>query len=95
MTRFLLDVGALTEQEVDQTLEMVHVGLRDAITAAADPDLPSRTGARVRELIAHALRTGLAYVDDVRTGEAASASTTSTGTCRTVPDLGLTGSTAA
>ncbi len=70
MTRFLLDVGALTEQEVDQTLEMVHVGLRDAITAAADPDLPSRTGARVRELIAHALRTGLAYVDDVRTGEA-------------------------
>lgn len=70
MTRFLLDVGALTEQEVDQTLETVHVGLRDAITAAADPDLPSRTGARVRELIAHALRTGLAYVDDVRTGEA-------------------------
>lgn len=70
MTRFLLDVGALTEEEVDQTLEIVHVGLRDAITAAADPDLPSRTGARVRELIAHALRTGLAYVDDVRTGEA-------------------------
>ncbi|MCZ4570233.1 MULTISPECIES: telomere-binding protein [Rhodococcus] len=70
MTRFLLDVGALTEQEVDQNLEVVHLGLRDAITAAADPDLPSRTGARVRELIAHALRTGLAYVDDVRTGEA-------------------------
>nr|WP_256938414.1 telomere-binding protein [Rhodococcus qingshengii] len=70
MTRFLFDIGALTQAEVDHTLELVHVGLRDAITAAADPDLPSRTGARVRELIAHALRTGLAYVDDVRTGEA-------------------------
>ena len=69
-TAFLLDVGALDADEVEQVLDVVDGGLHDAVVAAADPDLPSRTGARVRELLAHALRTGLAYVDDVRTGEA-------------------------
>ncbi|WP_377454651.1 telomere-binding protein [Rhodococcoides fascians] len=70
VTAFLLDVGALDADEVERVLDAVDGGLHDAVIAAADPDLPSRTGARVRELLAHALRTGLAYVDDVRTGEA-------------------------
>ncbi|MDX5961757.1 telomere-binding protein [Rhodococcus opacus] len=70
MTRFLLDAGALSQDEVEQILQIVRGGLTDALAAASDPDLPSRTGARVRELLAHALRTGLAYVDDVRTGQA-------------------------
>ena len=70
MTEFLLAAGAIAAEERDRVLDRVDRGLRDALVATADPDLPSRTGARVRELICHALRTGLAYVEDVRTGEA-------------------------
>lgn len=69
MTDFLADVEAITAEERGQVLDQVDQALHDAVVAAADPDLPSRTGARVRELICHALRTGLAYVEDVRTGE--------------------------
>lgn len=69
MTRFLVEVGALSEREREAALEKADLGLRDAMKAAVDPDLPTRTGARVRELLAHALRTGVAYVDDVETGE--------------------------
>lgn len=69
LTRFLLEVGAITEEERDAVLEQADLGLHEAIDAALDPDLPTRTGARVRELLAHALRTGVAYVDDVETGE--------------------------
>ncbi len=70
MTDFLLAVGAISAAEKEQVLTQVDRGLRDAAEAAADPDLPTRTGARVRELIVHALRAGIAYVEDVRTGEA-------------------------
>ncbi len=69
-TDFLLEMGAITDQEREQVLARVDQGLRDAVEASADPDLPTRTGARVRELIVHALRTGIAYVEDVRSGDA-------------------------
>ncbi len=69
MTRFLVDVGALEKDEADELGDLVAIGLVDAATAATDPDMPMRIGARVRELLAHALNTGLAYVDDVETGE--------------------------
>lgn len=69
LTRFLLEVGAISEEERDGILAEADHGLHEAIDSAADPDLPTRTGARVRELLAHALRTGVAYVDDVETGE--------------------------
>lgn len=70
MSRFLVDVGALTENEVAQVGDLVTMGLSDAAAAATDPDLPMRTGARVRELLVHALRNGHAYVEDVDTGQA-------------------------
>ncbi|MBY6388729.1 telomere-binding protein [Rhodococcus erythropolis] len=70
MSRFLVDIGALTEGEVAQTGDLVTLGLSDAATASTDPDLPMRTGGRVRELLVHALQTGLAFVEDVETGEA-------------------------
>ncbi len=72
LTSFLAEAAAISAGERDQLLAQVDEALHDAVEASADPDLPTRTGARVRELIAHALRTGLAYVEDVRTGEAPS-----------------------
>lgn len=68
MTAFLLDVEAITADERAELLAQVHEGLTGTVVAATDPDLPITTGARVRELLAHALRSGLAYVDDVRDG---------------------------
>ena len=70
MTDFLVERGALSEQERDEVLARVDQGLVDATDAAADPDLPTTTGGRVRELLAHALESKLAYVEDVRTGDA-------------------------
>lgn len=72
MSRFLVELGALTENEVAHMGDLVAVGLTDAASAAVDPDLPMRPGARVRELLIHALRNGQAYVDDVETGDAPS-----------------------
>ncbi len=70
LSAFLLDVGAITDTERTELLERVGAGLDDALSAASDPDLPASTGARVRELICHALRGHLAYVDDIRSGDA-------------------------
>lgn len=69
MADFLLDVGAINAQEAEQLLGRVDDALADTSRAATDPDLPTRTGARVRALLAHALSAGVAHVDDVRTGE--------------------------
>jgi hypothetical protein len=68
VTSFLCDVEAITAEERAELLAQVHEGLTGTVVAATDPDLPITTGARVRELLAHALRSGLAYVDDVRDG---------------------------
>ncbi|MEV6774412.1 telomere-binding protein [Nocardia sp. NPDC051030] len=70
MARFLSDVGALTEDEARRLLDLVSVSLMDAVTASTDPDNPARAGARIRELLQHALRTGIAHVEDIRTGDA-------------------------
>ncbi|SHN88839.1 hypothetical protein SAMN05660350_04829, partial [Geodermatophilus obscurus] len=69
MTDFLVQAAAITADEQEQLLARVDEALAQAVAATTDPDLPSRTGARVRELLCHALRSGLAYVEDVRTGE--------------------------
>lgn len=69
MTDFLVDAAAITGDERDRVLARVGKALIEAGHAAVDPDLPTRTGARVRELLAHALRTGLVHVADVRTGD--------------------------
>lgn len=69
ITDFLTDVGAITPEEREQTLRRVDAALREAGQAAIDPDMPRTTGARVKELLAYALRQGIAYVDDVRNGE--------------------------
>ena len=69
MTDFLLETGAITAEERLQTLRRVDEALHEAGRAAVNPDMPRTTGARARELLAYALRQGIAYVDDVRTGE--------------------------
>lgn len=66
---FLLQTGAITADERTQTLRTVDQALHEAGRAAVNPDMPRTTGARARELLAYALRQGIAYVDDVRTGE--------------------------
>lgn len=69
MTDFLVDTSAITEEEREQTLRRVDEALHEAGRAAVNPDMPRTTGARVKELLAFALRQGIAYVDDVRNGE--------------------------
>ncbi|MGH3976967.1 MAG: hypothetical protein ACRDS9_27155, partial [Pseudonocardiaceae bacterium] len=69
MTEFLVEAGALTPDEREKLMDVVDEGMREALVAAVDPDMPTRLGARVRELLAHALRTGIAYVDDVKSGD--------------------------
>ncbi|WP_170963540.1 hypothetical protein [Cellulosimicrobium cellulans] len=69
MSDFLLEAGAIDAEEREQTLRRVHDGMHGACQAAINPDMPRTVGARVRELLAYALRQGIAYVDDVRTGE--------------------------
>jgi hypothetical protein len=70
MTEFLFELDVISDDERDQVLDRVDGYLHDAVEATKDPDMPSRTGARIRELLTHALHSGLAYVDDVRTGDA-------------------------
>lgn len=69
MTDFLLQTGAITAEERTQTLRRVDEGLRETGRAAVNPDMPRTTGARARELLAYALRQGIAHAEDVRTGE--------------------------
>lgn len=69
ITDCLLGFGAITTDEREQTLRRVDEGLHEAGKAAVNPDMPRTTGARVRELLSYALRQGIAYADDVRTGE--------------------------
>lgn len=69
---FLVAAGAITADEQALLVGHVEQALQDAGKAATDPDLPTRTGTRVQELLAYALYNGVAYVDDVRTGEAPS-----------------------
>lgn len=69
MTEFLCDVEAITAEEAQLLLGRVDDALAETSRAATDPDLPTRTGARVRALLAYALSAGVAHVDDVRTGE--------------------------
>ena len=59
----------MSEDERNALLERVDAALRLAGQAAVDPDLPRTTGGRVRELLQFALRQGIGYVDDVRTGD--------------------------
>lgn len=69
MTEFLVEVGALTPDEREKMMDGVDDGIREALVAAVDPDMPTRLGARVREMLVHALATGVAYVDDVKSGD--------------------------
>ncbi len=69
VTDFLSGVGAITAEERDQTLRRVDAALHEAGRAAHNPDMPRTTGARVVELLAYALRQGIAHVDDVRDGQ--------------------------
>lgn len=69
VTEFLLDRAAISADERERLLSRVRDALQEAGRAAVDPDLPTRTGARVRELLAYGLRAGLVHVSDVRTGD--------------------------
>lgn len=69
VTDWLVERQAITAAEAAALVKVVRSGLQTAAAAAVDPDIPSRTGTRVRELLAFALRTGLANVSDARTGD--------------------------
>ena len=68
MLAFLVEVEAITAEEAATISGNVDTHLREALAATHDPDVASSVGGRLRELIGHALRTQLAYVEDVRTG---------------------------
>ncbi|WP_298462679.1 hypothetical protein [uncultured Cellulomonas sp.] len=70
MTTFLVDVGALTAIEQRAWLQQAHEGLHEAINASQDPDAPLNAGARLRELIASALRSGVAHLTDISSDDA-------------------------
>jgi hypothetical protein len=69
MADFLTEAGALSAHERRDLLIRVNEALIEAGGAAHDQDLPRTTGGRVRELLQFALRQGLAFVDDARTGD--------------------------
>lgn len=69
ITDFMVMVGAISAPERAELLRRVDVGLREAGKAAVNPDMPRTTGARVLELLQYALGQGIAYTDDVRTGD--------------------------
>lgn len=67
---WLRDVGALSDAEANQVLSRIMIALTEAWEASRDPDQPTSLGAQTRELLAYALSSGLAYVEDVRKGGA-------------------------
>ena len=69
MLRFLTDVGAITEDERDATLQRVRGHLMEAYQATQRPDLPSNRGEQLLESLRQALAGRLAHVLDVRTGQ--------------------------
>lgn len=69
MLDFLLAAHAITEAERQQAMAIVKDAVVAAGQAAINPDMPRTTGERVKELLGYALRQGIAYVDDVRTGD--------------------------
>ena len=68
-TDFLRAVGAIDEGIEYAITSQVNAGIREAAMAAIDPDMASSVGGRVRELLCHALDTGLAHVCDATTGD--------------------------
>lgn len=69
LTSFLVEVAAIGRAERDALLVRVDQALWEAMRAAENPDIPLTVGGRVREMLAHALSTGLAHVVDIETGE--------------------------
>lgn len=70
MTTFLVEAGAISADEQQQWMSQVHAGLDAAVEAAQDPDTPLTVGAKLREIIAAALRAGTAYLTDTETDDA-------------------------
>lgn len=67
---FLLDVGVLDQQAADSWMNSLDESLFEAWQATVDPDIPTSTGGRVRELLQYVLHSGLGYVSDVHEGDA-------------------------
>ena len=65
MGRFLSNIGAYSEAEVEQMLDDVRVALSEAEQRGQDPDSPSSIGERCRQYIASALRSGAIHVSAV------------------------------
>lgn len=63
---FLLDVGVLDQQGADSWMKTLDGALFEAWQATVDPDIPTSTGGRVRELLQYALHDGLGYISDVQ-----------------------------
>ncbi len=68
MTTFLLERGAITGEEHEQLMAQAVADVDEALSAAKDPEMPGTLGARVLQLLSHALTAGLCHVRDSRSG---------------------------
>lgn len=67
---FLLDVGVFDQASADAWMKTLDDSLFEAWQATVDPDIPTSTGGRVRELLQYALHDGIGYISDVQDGAA-------------------------
>lgn len=67
---FLLDVDVLDDDAAQQWMATLDESLFEAWQATVDPDIPTSTGGRVREMLQYALHSGIAFLSDVSDGQA-------------------------
>lgn len=69
---FLRDVGVLDDDSAQDWMTSLNESLFEAWQATVDPDIPTSTGGRVREMLQYALHSGIAYLSHVQDGAAPS-----------------------
>lgn len=70
LLQFLREQGALDAGEARRWAQRGQEALLVAAEACDDPDLPSTTSSRARDLLLYALNSGVAYAADAHTGHA-------------------------
>lgn len=65
---FLLDAGVFDDATAQAWANNLDEALFEAWQATVDPDIPTSTGGRVREMLEYALHSGIAYLADSSSG---------------------------
>lgn len=68
LTDFAVEREMINVTEQAALLDLVSIALKEAVEMATDPDVPTTTAGRIREVLAFALDQGLVYCEDHRTG---------------------------